>query len=130
MKPAASTIEAVPRDEVERRRADYRRLGFEHSSPAVIVYPPPHQACPWPDCSTMISGIDFQLGFMGEPAQRDKWMAAWWQGPGLVGRCPGCGRYVLFGYVDKHTVENPALFPDAVLPDDWFELAVIAPRSK
>jgi hypothetical protein len=128
MKSAASTIEAVPREEVERRRAEYRRLAYERRSPAVIVYPPLHQPCPWPDCCTKIAGIDFQLNQMGDAARREAWLAAWWQGTGLVARCPGCGKHVLFGYEEKHTVEEASIGANALLPDDWFEKAHIAPR--
>ena len=131
MKTAApAKLPIVPREEVERRIAEYRRLGFQRRSAAVIVYPPPQQLCPWPGCGTTIAGIDFQLDQMGNAAQREMWMTAWWQGSGLVGRCPGCRRYVLFGYEEKRTVDNPAAFADTLLLDDWVDTAHIAPRPQ
>ncbi len=131
MKSAApSTIPTVSPEEVEQRVRAYRRLGFEHRSPAVIVYAVTQHPCPWGDCGTMIAAIDFQLNEMGDGSQRDTWLKAWWLGTGLVARCPGCHRYVLFGYEDKHTVDDLAGFADVVLPDDWAKTARIAPRPQ
>jgi len=52
-------------------------------------------------------------------------LAAWWQGPGLAGRCPGCGRYVLFGMTGKQSVQDPAASGLTVLPDDWYQHAYV-----
>ncbi|MCI0685220.1 MAG: hypothetical protein L0Y71_24235 [Gemmataceae bacterium] len=123
-----ATIPSVSPEEVEDRIKAYRRLGFENRSPAVIVYPATQHPCPWPDCGIIITAIDFQLSKMGDDSQREKWLGAWWQGSGLVARCPGCRRYVLYGYEDKHTVDNLARVADAVLPDDWEKTARIALR--
>jgi hypothetical protein len=126
----ASPLPAISREEVERRIAEYRRLGFEYRSAAVIVYPPSQQLCPWPACGAAISAIDFRLDRMGNATQFEKWLAAWWREQGLVARCPGCGRYVLFGHEGKQPVENSADRPDAILPDDWVVKAQIAPRPR
>jgi hypothetical protein len=124
----ASRID-VPPEEIQRRIAEYRRLGYEHRSPAIMVYPAEHQTCPWPDCDRRIAGVRFNLDRIGDPERTEELMASFWQGPGLVGRCPGCGRYVLFGYEAKERVPDPARHASALLPDDWGEKADLSPRS-
>lgn len=120
---------AVPPEEVARRIAEYRRLGYQHRAPAMMVYLPPHQECPWAGCGTRIAGVRFDLDRMGNETQQEQWMASWWQGPGLVGRCPGCGHYVLFGYEVKQAVSDLSAYQHAVLPDDWNEKAALSPES-
>jgi hypothetical protein len=45
---------------------------------------------------------------------------------GIVGRCPGCGQYVLFTQTDKQQVgDDPLASGLAVLPDDWYQNAYI-----
>lgn len=125
------TAPAVPAEEVERRIAEYRRLGFERQAPAHVVYHPPHHPCPWPGCGHRIAGIGFELDRMGEATQRSQWMEAWWQGPGLVGACPGCGRHVLFALSEKRAVTDVVAMGSAVLPEDWYRKAhVLAPANQ
>jgi len=50
------------------------------------------------------------------------------QGPGLVGRCPGCHRFVLFSLGKKERVVKATAFGPAVLPDDWSQRAYIVER--
>ncbi len=119
----------VPPEEIRRRIAEYRRLGYEHHSPAIMVYPEEQHACPWPDCNCSIVGIRFNLESMGDKQRTEDLLASFWQGPGLIGRCPGCGRHVLFGYEVKQRVSDPAQFASALLPDDWATKAHIRPRS-
>lgn len=121
---------AVSPEEVERRIAEYRRLGFEHRAPAHVVYHGPHQVCPWPDCGYRIAGIGFQLDQMGDPVVHEQWLEAWWQGPGLVGPCPGCRRLVLFGMSDKRAVADRAALKTPVLPDDWYQTAYLVPAGQ
>jgi hypothetical protein len=90
-----------------------------------IIYQGAYRYCPWPGCNCEIAGIDFQLEKLNDPAVYARLLAAWWQGPGLVGRCPKCGQHVLFGIQDKKAVRDPATLPDALLPDDWFQNAYI-----
>jgi hypothetical protein len=116
------------RDEINRRLADYRRVGFERRLPAVIVYLPEQHPCPWGDCDALIAGIDFQLDRLADAAQRENWLSAWWRGSGLVGRCPRCKRFVLFGYQSKRALDDPAAFADALLPETWDEIAILAPK--
>lgn len=123
------TTSVVPTEEVARRIAEYRHLGFEHRAPAHIVYSEPNQVCPWPGCGYRIAAIGFQLETMGEPSFLTPWLEAWWQGPGLVGRCPGCGQMVLFGMLDKQRVTDPTASPSAVLPEDWHHKAYLVPQS-
>ena len=117
----------VPPEEVARRIAEWRRISYECRGRAVIVYPAEQRACPWPGCGRVISGIDFQLHQLGAPEQIENWMAAWWQGDGLVGPCPACGRYVQYGYFEKRPIHDPAAHAREQLPDDWFRTAIIAP---
>jgi hypothetical protein len=109
---------------VERRVAEYRRQGFEHQAMPHIIYHGSHALCPWPGCGYRIAGIDFQLE-QQDQAFYNRALAAWWQGAGLVGKCPGCGQYVLFGMNDKQGVQDPTAAGHVVLPDDWPQRAYI-----
>ena len=130
MSPSVTTPRPeVPPEEIARRIAEYRHLGFEHRSPAIMVYPPAQQKCPWPGCETRIGGVRFNLEGQGDPDLRERWLTAWWQGPGLVGRCPGCGQYVLYGYEVKQAVADPGAYASALLPEDWADKAHLAPRA-
>jgi hypothetical protein len=42
-----------------------------------------------------------------------------------VGRCPGCGEYVLFGMDKKQAVRDPVAAGLVVLPDDWVKDAYL-----
>ena len=121
---AGTKPEAVPPEEVARRIAEYRRQGFEHRAMPHIIYHGVHIACPWPGCGYQIAGIDFQLEHYDAPFHNQA-LAAWWQGQGLVGRCPGCGHYVLFGFNDKQAVADPSAAGLVVLPDDWHQKAYV-----
>jgi hypothetical protein len=109
----------VSPSELARRLAEYRKLGFEHRAPAQVVYQEPFVVCPWPGCGLRIDGIHFQLDKWLNQSQQDQLMDSWWKGPGLVGRCPKCGQYVLFGIESKTTVKDTSTFANAVLPDTW-----------
>jgi hypothetical protein len=110
---------AVPPEEVERRIAEYRRSCFEGGVTAQVVYHGPYASCPWPGCGLRIVGIRFQLEAMGTPSQVSRWFGSWWNGPGLVGRCPRCQEYVLFEVTRKSTVTDLTALEGAVLPGDW-----------
>ncbi|HEV3258582.1 MAG TPA: hypothetical protein VG013_17030 [Gemmataceae bacterium] len=116
--PKAASPSVSP-EEAERRLAEYRAQGLKHRTMPHIVYHDPNILCPWPGCGYRIAGIDFQLEQLNDPARYAQLLAAWWQGPGLAGRCPGCGRYVLFGMSGKQAVHDPAAAGLAILPDDW-----------
>jgi len=47
-------------------------------------------------------------------------------GFGLVGKCPSCRRYVLFGVDTKQAVDDPNATGCPVLPDDWHQSAFVA----
>jgi hypothetical protein len=119
----------VPPEEVARLVKEYRRLSFEHRSPPQMVYQGPAQFCPWPECGYRIAAIRFNLERMGDQAFYEDALASFWQGPGLVARCPGCGRHVLFGYEEKQTVEQPVWSDAIVLPDDWANIAYLVPTA-
>ncbi len=118
----------VPPEEVERRIAEYRRIGFERQIPPQVVYPGLKGLCPWPDCNLRIVGIIFQLETMGDPAQLSRWLNSWWKGPGLVGRCPGCNNYVVFDVTEKRRATDLAAVEPAMLPEDWHQKAHIVTR--
>ncbi|MCI0685219.1 MAG: hypothetical protein L0Y71_24230 [Gemmataceae bacterium] len=61
--------------------------------------------CPWPGCGFQIWFIDFRLEFV-DRALYDQGVAAWESGAGLIGRCPGCGRRVLFNLNGKFRVDG------------------------
>ena len=84
--------------------------------------------CPWLGCDYRIEFVDFQLELKGNTAFYAQVMTHWGRlaGYGLIGRCPGCGKYVLFGVPDKQTVTDPGQMGLPVLPDDWHLGALIA----
>ena len=117
-----NAVAVVPSEEIAQRIAEYRRIGFERKAMPHVVYHGAWVACPWPGCGFQIAGIDFQL----ETADPDRYaslLAAWWQGAGLVGRCPGCHQFVLFTNNDKQCISDPAARGVVVLPEDWFQRA-------
>jgi hypothetical protein len=130
MNQSVETRTRPPAEEITRITAEYRRGGFARQAPAVVVYHDPHVLCPWPGCHERIAGIVFQLDRMGDAATRNRLLAAWWQGPGLVGKCPRCGRRVLFGLEEKRIVIDPVQYETACLPDDWCKKAQIVPKSQ
>jgi hypothetical protein len=129
MSAPTTTQPVVPPEEVARRVAEYRRLGFQRQAPAHVVYHEEHLDCPWAGCDLRIAGINFRLELQGDEAARLRWLAVWWTGPGLVARCPRCGRHVLFGLDGKRAVSDPAAWEPAVLPDDWHQKAHIVERT-
>jgi hypothetical protein len=126
----SATIATVPPDEVERRVAEYRRLAFEHEAMPRSVYQEPFIICPWPGCGFRVVAVDFQIEKHGNPALNNRAVFAWWQGPGIVGRCPGCGQFVLFSIGQKQQVPDPPPAHFVVLPDDWHQQAYIVSRTQ
>jgi len=125
---ATAGASAVPAEEVQRRLAEYRRLGWQRRAPAQVVYAEDCLDCPWAGCSLRIAGVQFRLEMLGDASHQADWMAAWWNGPGLVARCPQCGRHVLFTLEGKRAVSDPTALGHAVLPDDWHERAHLVTR--
>lgn len=123
------TVPSVSPEEIERRIEEYRRLGWERRGPAHVVYHDKDQPCPWPDCGVRIAGIDFQLSKLAAKSILEQLLAAWWQGTGLVGRCPGCGRFVLFGLQHKQPLPDATSRGFAVLPDDWHQKAHLVMKA-
>ncbi len=119
------TTSTVPPEEVERRIAEYRRLGYEHQAMPHGIYEDPFIVCPWPGCGFRIAAVDFHIEKRGDPTLYKGAVTAWWQGPGIVGRCPGCGNHVLFSMSDKRQVNDPAAVGMILLPDDWHQTAYI-----
>src|SRR5438874_2190294 len=107
-----------PGTELDKAIDECRALGFLRRAPAHIVFRPEHHSCPWPGCENQIRAMDFRLDAYN-PAEREQFMIAWWQGSGLVGRCPGCARHILFNYKGKHRVADPVPYTGELLPDDW-----------
>jgi len=120
----------VPPEEVARRITEMRGLAFRAKSKPIVVYHPPDQPCPWPGCGYRIGGIVFPLELMVPADELDKWLAAWWLGPGLIGKCPHCNRLVLFDVLSKQAVLDPAAVAAPLLPDDWYEKAHLATSRK
>lgn len=115
---SVSTSTSVSAKEVQARIAEYRRLGWQRRAPAQVVYQDPHVVCPWSNCGYRIAGIHFRLEKWIEPTVLDQYLDQWWNGPGLIGKCPGCGRPVLFGVEGKQTVEGSVAYSANLLPDD------------
>jgi hypothetical protein len=118
---------AATDSQVRSRLREYREEGYQRNAMPHILFRPAHHGCPWVGCDHLISGIDFQLELMGDDQAYHQWMNAWWKGPGLVGRCPGCGQYVLFTMEKKLPVEDPKQFEGAILADDWHQYAYLLP---
>lgn len=121
---------AVPPEELARRITEMRRLAFQGESPPVVVYHPPDQPCPWPECGYRISGIAFQLEKMVGPDQMEAYLASWWLGPGLLARCPSCRQLVLFDVLHKEAVPEDAKVTLPRLPEDWYEIAHVSAPSQ
>ena len=121
-----STTQFVSPEEVTRRIAEYRQLGFQRSIPAQVVYQDPFIVCPWLGCGLRINAIQFHLEKW--PELEKQLLKAWSQGPGLIGRCPNCDRYVLFDLTAKSTVSEPTVLEFAMLPADWKEKAYIVTK--
>ena len=128
MKITATTA-PLPPEEIEKRIEEYRRISFERRLSPQVVYQPPFQVCPTPGCNQRIDGIHFQMEKWVQGADLDRFLKAWWCESGLVGRCPGCGNYILFGLTSKIMVSNPNR-EDVVLPDNWAEKAHLVSKSK
>jgi hypothetical protein len=120
---ATATVVNVPPAEVERRVAEYRRLAFECQAMPHGLYEEPFVVCPWLGCGFRIAGVDFRLE-KGD-ALDARATLAWWQGAGIVARCPGCRQFVLFSIGTKQRVSDPAATGLPVLPDDWSQRAYV-----
>lgn len=128
--PTTEANSTVPPEEVKRRIAEYRRICFERKLPAQVVYHGVNAPCPWPGCGLRILGIRFELELLGDATQVSRWMDAWWNGPGLIGRCPHCRQNVLFDVTSKQAVTGPAPPGAGVLPEDWHEKAHVVVRPE
>lgn len=115
-------------EEAARRIAEFRRLGFERGLPVQVVYQDPYIVCPWPGCDMRINGIQFHLEKW--PDLQNRLFEAWWQGPGLAGRCPKCTRHVLFTLTSKSAVPELSSLGAAILPDDWTEKAHLVSKPE
>src|SRR5262245_27587883 len=124
------TMPAVPPEKVSRRIAEMRRMAYEAKHPHHVVYHPLMQRCPWDGCGYRIAGIRFQLEQMnGDAEEQAHRLAAWWLGPGLLAKCPGCRRWVLFDVLSKQAVPDPAHTDAPALPEDWHLKAYLLPKA-
>jgi hypothetical protein len=119
----------VSPEEIERRIAEYRRVSFLRQAPAQVVYHGAAAVCPWQGCGQVIGGVLFRLEQMGEGALYARYMDSWWNGPGLIGKCPRCQQLVLFGLVNKQAVSDPAATSAAVLPETWARTAHLVTKA-
>jgi hypothetical protein len=123
-----STSQTVSPEEVSRRIAEFRDLGWKRAMPAQVIYQDPYIVCPWPGCGLRMNAIQFHLEKW--PDLEKSLLQSWWQGPGLAGRCPKCERYVLFGLTAKATVSEPTTLGSALLPNDWQGKAYIVTKPE
>ena len=105
------------------RIAEFRRIGWERKAMPHGVYQDPFIICPWADCDFRIAAVDFQLEKIGDRELHDRLLKAWWQGDGMVGKCPSCLQHVCFSMNEKRTVDDAD--DDEQLPDDWHQIAYI-----
>lgn len=125
----ANLPSVVPPEEVERRIAEFRQVALQGKSAPQVVYHPPKQGCPWQGCDYRIAGIRFNLDQMGTTEEVERWLVSWWQGPGLLARCPGCRRFVLLSLQNKEAIPDPATTTAPALPDNWDQVAYLVPKS-
>ncbi len=125
----AELLSVVPPEEIERRLAEFRQAALQGRLPVQVVYQPPAQGCPWKGCDYRIAGIRFNLDKMGDAQELERWLVSWWQGPGLLARCPGCHRIVLLGLQNKEAITDPATTNALALPDNWHQAAYLVPQS-
>jgi hypothetical protein len=125
IRPRETPRTDVPAEEVARRIAEMRRIGYEHHAYAQVVYHRPSWECPWEGCGCCIKGIRFEFEKLGGPEQVEQWMKAFWLGPGVPARCPRCKRYVLFDVEGKEAVTDVSTMPSLPLPDNWYEVAYL-----
>lgn len=110
----------VSPEELARRIAYGKRMAYGAKSPPIAVYRPAMHDCPWEGCGYRIAGIVFQLEKMVAPEEMERLLTAWWLGPGLAARCPGCHNLVLFDVQWKDMIEDAAAVNAPQLPDDWY----------
>lgn len=84
-----------------------------------------HQAyCPHPGCEHRLEWIDFQLELFGDLEGIYKQLVkSWWEGPGFVGRCPGCGGWVRFTSLRMTAVDEEQMGSLPRLPENWAAVA-------
>lgn len=128
MSAFTKSCQSVSPEEVARRIGEYCRIGFERGLPAQVVYQDPHVVCPWPGCGYRINAIQFHLEKW--PQLENRLLKAWWQGPGLAGRCPKCNLYVLFSVTAKSVIDDLTDFSSANLPDDWHKNAHVVTKPE
>jgi hypothetical protein len=127
MSTATEKRTQVPEEEVARRIAEMKQLGYQRCLPTDVIFLDPFVVCPWPSCGLRMAGIKFRLEQVGDPELRERLYTAWWLKAGLVGACPRCNRPVRFS-LDEHGQGRKdradTLPPGAErLPDDWRERA-------
>jgi hypothetical protein len=84
------------------------------------------ELCPWPGCGFRIGMIDFKLELYGDSGLYSRVVSAWWNpGYGVIARCPGCQRHVLFGVDRKEAVSDPIAAGFEILRDDWHTIAFL-----
>lgn len=126
MNPSANpATSSVSPEEIHRRIELYRREGFKHQGKPQVIYHDEFVICPWTGCDYRIAAVDFRIEKLNDPALYKQVMAAWWQGPGIVARCPGCDNYVIFSVTEKRCAEQADIEQVTVLPDDWHQQAHI-----
>jgi hypothetical protein len=92
-----------------------------------IVYVAPQIVCPWPGCGFRIELLDLKLEISPDTDLYARVMASWGHDPnfGVVGRCPACRNFVLFGLSAKIPIPDPSAINLPMLPDDWHLSAYI-----
>lgn len=108
-----------------RRITEMRQLSLQAKHPPQVVYHGAHQFCPW-GCGLRIDGINFQLENWVSKEEHARWLASWWTGPGLVGRCPRCNQLVLYSVLEKRKAAPETNAP--IMPGDWFQRGHVLPR--
>jgi len=68
--------------------------------------------------------IDFKLELHGDPEAIDKPLVrSWWEGRGLVGRCPACSNWIRFTTLGMEGIPEDRADQYPRLPDNWHAVA-------
>jgi hypothetical protein len=120
--PKPSTILPAELDELDRF---YRDGGLRVTASPHVHYD--ESTCPHPGCSRHMEWIDFKLELHGDPEGIYKPLVrAWWDGSGIVGRCPSCKEWIRFTTLKMEAVDDNIAAKYQQLPDNWHTLAQFA----
>jgi hypothetical protein len=130
MSSATEPRDRSAKEEIVRLTETYRQGSFLNKAPPITMYHDNQIYCPWPGCGLVIRVLAFN-GWEAswDEATRERLLAAFWKGEGLMAKCPNCGQHVLFALTGKKQVLKPEQHAQAVLPADWLAVGKVGPLT-